>query len=96
MGATQSPEKPAADSTSDDDRDDIDTSPRAEFIRRDPPQNLTVQEAAWYLRVSERKVRREIDAGRLTHVRMGGRIIFRLIDLQADVERMLVRGADAP
>lgn len=59
----------------------------AELIRRNPPRNLSLQEAAWYLGFSKRKLRYEIAEGRIQAVRFGRRVILRLKDLDAALER---------
>jgi excisionase family DNA binding protein len=66
---------------------------RAELVRRDPPQIMSVFEAAWYLNCSEKTIRTDIDARRLSCVRLGGRVLLRLVDLHADLDRMAVRAA---
>jgi excisionase family DNA binding protein len=43
---------------------------------------MTYQEAARYLRISERSVRRRVADGQLEPVRLGGRTVFRRSDLE--------------
>jgi excisionase family DNA binding protein len=64
---------------------------RAEHIRRDPPRNLSISEAAAYLGISPRTVRNRIADRRLTAVRLGGRVILRAADLDRDLDRLAVR-----
>ena len=47
-------------------------------------------EAAGALRVSESRVRQEVAAGRLGHVRLGRRLLFRDEDLRTFIERYVV------
>ncbi len=65
----------------------------AEFadIRRDPPQVMSVLETATYLGQSERKTREDIRLRRIPHVRLGGKILVRLSDLNRALERLVIR-----
>ena len=49
-----------------------------------------LSEAAGTLRVSESRVRQEVAAGRLAHVRLGRRLLFREQDLRDYVDRYTV------
>lgn len=47
-------------------------------IRSNPPKQLSVQEVALYLGVSERTIRTLVYEHRIPHFRIGQRIVFRL------------------
>lgn len=51
-------------------------------IRRDPPAILSLAETAAFLGQSERKTRDDIRLGRIPHLRLGGRILVRRVDLE--------------
>lgn len=53
------------------------TPHEAAIIRTNPPANLTVMEAAAYIRCSPRKLRDLIKEQRVTAVRIGAKIILR-------------------
>ena len=57
-------------------------------IQRNPPRNLTVTEAAAYLRICERTLRELIRRRVLKVVRIGRRVSLRLFDLEAYLERL--------
>ena len=58
-----------------------------------PKLLLTYGEASWSLGVSERTLRNMVNDGRLAAVKLGGRTLFALVDLQAVVEaNRAVRG----
>jgi len=63
------------------------TGPTAETIRRDPPRCMNLAECAAYLGVSPKKLRNDVRMRRLPVVKLGGRLIFRL----EDVDRALAR-----
>lgn len=65
----------------------------AEAIRRNPPMNMTIAEAAAFLSVSPRTIRNQIAARRLTVVRIGSCVRLRLSDLQRALEKFAVRAA---
>ena len=48
---------------------------RAARIRRDPPEVMTIPEAAAFLTMSPRTVRSHITAGRLSAARLGARVL---------------------
>ncbi len=59
----------------------------AENLRRNPPCNMSVREAAVFLGVSTRLVWNLIAERKLKHVRLRGRVIIRLKDLEAFLDR---------
>ena len=59
------------------------TPEQIESIRRDPPRNLTIPEGAAYSTLSPRFFQEEILQGRIRSVKIGGRRIIRLQDLEA-------------
>ena len=63
---------------------------RAE-IRRNPPLIMSAGEVAVYLGISERKLRQDSMEGVIPSVRLGGRILFRLEDVNQRLTE-LVRG----
>jgi len=67
------------------------TRPETADIRRNPPQVMTVLETATYLRQSERKTREDIRLRRIPHLRLGGKILVRLCDLNRALERLVIR-----
>lgn len=62
-------------------------SPLIEAVRSNPPLNMSLTEAAWYLGFSKRKLRYEIAEGRIKAVRFGRRVILRLKDLEEALDR---------
>ena len=58
------------------------------FIRSNPPHNMNARELSIYLGISERKIRTDAAHGTIPSVRIGGRIIFRLKDIEACLEKM--------
>ena len=56
-------------------------------IRRNPPRNLRLPEAAAYLTISERKLYDLVKRRRIPVVRLGGRLVFRLEDLDGALAR---------
>ena len=58
-------------------------------IRSNPPANMSVQEASFYLGVSQRKLRSSIANHEVRHVRFGSRIILRKQDLDSFLEGMV-------
>ena len=61
---------------------------RAERIRRDPPRIMDLNETAAYLGQSPRKTREDAKLGRIPMVKLGGRIRFRLVDIDRALERL--------
>jgi excisionase family DNA binding protein len=58
-------------------------------IRSNPPTNMSVKEASFYLGISERKLRESIARHDVKHVRFGSRIILRKQDLDSFIEGMV-------
>jgi len=63
------------------------TAEAAENIRRNPPLNLTVPEGAVFLGLGVRTTWELICQRKLKAVRLGGRTILRLRDLEAFLEK---------
>ena len=63
---------------------------RAE-IMRNPPLIMSAGEVAVYLGISERKLRKDSMEGVIPSVRLGGRILFRLEDVNQRLTE-LIRG----
>jgi excisionase family DNA binding protein len=55
-----------------------------------------LSEAAGALRVSASRVRQEVSRGRLSHVRMGRRLLFRDQDLREYIDRCTVPTTSRP
>ena len=64
---------------------------RNEELRQNPPQIMNAKELCIYLGISERKIRSDASAGILPSVKIGGRVLFRLIDLNKILDK-LARG----
>jgi excisionase family DNA binding protein len=58
-------------------------------IRTNPPKNLKVAEAAAYIGVSDRTLRTLIAEQKIPVVRIGGRIVLRLVDVDRWLESKL-------
>jgi excisionase family DNA binding protein len=58
-------------------------------IRSNPPANMSVKEASFYLGISERKLRESIARHEVKHVRFGSRIILRKQDIDSWLEGMV-------
>ena len=58
-------------------------------VRATPPKLLNVQEAAAYLAISEKKLRRLISDRQVPVVRIGRRIVLRTVDLDRFVESLI-------
>jgi excisionase family DNA binding protein len=54
------------------------------------PALLTIADAARHLCVSVSTLHRHKDAGRVAYVKLGGKVLFRVADLEAFVERSRV------
>jgi hypothetical protein len=67
------------------------TDDQIELIRRDPPAILDVPTLACFLSQSERKTREDIRLRRIPHVKLGGKIIVRLVDLKRALDALVVR-----
>jgi len=63
-------------------KNSFNASIRKNEIRSNPPRVLSVDEAAWYLTVSVRKLRSEVSSGSLKASRSGRRVLIRLKDLE--------------
>jgi len=61
-------------------------------IRSNPPKNLYVPEAADYIGISERNLRNLIAERKIRVVRIGYRIVLRLIDVDRWMESKLEGG----
>ncbi|WP_309396408.1 helix-turn-helix domain-containing protein [Cerasicoccus maritimus] len=57
-------------------------------IRRNPPAQMTVPEAAIYIGISERKLREDIGKRQFKSIRIGNRVILRAKDIDAALEAM--------
>jgi excisionase family DNA binding protein len=68
------------------------TGGRSEELRVNPPQVLNAREVAIYLGISERKVRSETTTGLIPHIRMGGRVLYRLQDIERLLDKLMVGG----
>ena len=64
---------------------------RNEELRQNPPQIMNAKELSVYMGVSERKIRTDASAGILPSIKIGGRVLFRLIDLNKILDK-LARG----
>ena len=60
---------------------------RNEELRKNPPQIMNAKELSVYLGISERKIRSDAATGLLPSVRLGGRVVFRLSDLNKALEK---------
>ena len=60
---------------------------RNEELRQNPPQIMNAKELSVYLGISERKIRSDAATGLLPSVRLGGRVVFRLSDLNKALEK---------
>jgi excisionase family DNA binding protein len=60
-------------------------------LRRNPPHVLSEREVAWYLGISERNARVLRQRRMIPHVRLGGRILYRLAEVNKALERLEIR-----
>ncbi len=60
-------------------------------IRTNPPLIMSLMEAAAFLGISYRKIREDIQARRIPHIRLGGKILIRRDALMAALEKLEVR-----
>lgn len=60
----------------------------AEIIRRNPPARMNLAEAATYIGCSPRSLRDYVRRRAISRVKVGGRILFRREQLDADLERL--------
>ena len=56
---------------------------------------LSVEEAAEYLRISPHTLRAWLGQGRIPYVKLGGRVLFRLEDLMALINKSLMNTSDS-
>jgi len=56
-------------------------------LRNNPPLNMNAKELSIYLGISERKIRSDAAHGIIPSVRIGGRVIFRLKDVDSFLEK---------
>jgi hypothetical protein len=60
-------------------------------LRRNPPHVLNERELAAYLDISERNARELRKRRLIPHVRLGGRVLYRLAEVNKALERLEVR-----
>ena len=60
-------------------------------LRRNPPHILNERELAIYLDISERNARALRQRRAIPHVRLGGRILYRLAEVNKALERLEIR-----
>ncbi len=61
---------------------------KAEIIRRNPPANMNLAEAACYCGVSPRSLRQYVRNRAISRIKIGGRILFRREQLDSDLIRL--------
>ena len=61
-----------------------------EQLRSNPPRLMNVAEAATYLGVGYTTIRSRIAERKIPFVKSGGRVLFRLVDLDRWIEKQLV------
>lgn len=76
--------------------DDVEKPARSESdatqaIRTNPPLVMSLKEAAAFLGISYRKIREDIQARRIPHLRLGGKVLVRRDALMAALEKLEVR-----
>ena len=64
------------------------TGAEAERIQRDPPRNMNLAQCAAYIGISSRKLRADTRIGRMPVAHLGGRLIFRLEDVDKALARL--------
>ena len=69
------------------------TNEQTSHIRANPPKNLNVREAADYIGISQRYLRSLIAERKIRVVRIGHRVLLRLIDVDRWLESKLEGGA---
>jgi hypothetical protein len=62
-----------------------------EAIKRNPPQILSEPQLAAWLDISPRSVRNLRRARAIPHVRLGGRVVYRLAEVIRSLEKLEVR-----
>ena len=65
---------------------------KKEDIRSNPPFILNTSEVAAYLGLSKRKIELLKRARTLAHVRIGGSVRFRRVDVDAFIEKCVIQG----
>ena len=60
-------------------------------IQTNPPANMTPKEYAAYVVVSERTARDHFSKGIIPYIRLGGKIIIRLKDLDQKLDDLVIR-----
>lgn len=60
-------------------------------IRRNPPLIMSLKEGATFLGVSVRKLRTDLKARRIPHVRLGGKILLRRDAVEAALQKLEVK-----
>ena len=68
------------------------TKSNTEHVRSNPPKNLNVPEAADYIGISQRYLRSLIAERKIRVVRIGHRVLLRLIDVDRWLESNLEGG----
>jgi excisionase family DNA binding protein len=76
--------------------DDVEKPARSEAdaemaIRNNPPLIMSLSECAVFLGISYRKIREDIQARRIPHVRLGGKILIRRDALMAALEKLEIQ-----
>jgi excisionase family DNA binding protein len=57
-------------------------------LRWNPPHIMNAKELSIYLGISERKIRSDATSGKIPSVRIGGRVVFRLCDIDQCLEKL--------
>lgn len=57
-------------------------------IRNTPPLIMNARELSIYLGISERKIRSDAASGKIPYIRIGGRVVFRLCDIDRCLEKL--------
>ena len=57
-------------------------------LRWNPPHIMNAKELSVYLGISERKIRSDGASGKIPSVRIGGRVVFRLCDIDRCLENL--------
>jgi len=60
----------------------------AASLRWNPPHIMNAKELSVYLGISERKIRSDAASGKIPSVRIGGRVVFRLCDIDRCLENL--------
>jgi hypothetical protein len=67
------------------------TPEQIDALRRNPPHIMNEQELAIYLDISERNARALRQRRAIPHVRLGGRILYRLAEVNRALEKLEIR-----